>query len=1272
MSIVNVFNAGLRKVFGSRNDRLVKGFRRQVEKVNALEHTVRPLTDPQLRDKAQDLRRRVTSGQVRMVDVVYEALAVMREATDRNIGIRNIFNPEHQSKFDPRKLKPEALAMYQEVQAKIAEIPPQMVLGSEVPIEGWMNVDIPPALYEAVRDIYPESRPPFRARPFDVQLIGGLTLYEGKIAEMKTGEGKTIVAPLACFLACVEGLKCHVVTVNDYLVQRDRDWVFPAFHRLGFTVGAIHPFHMQPAEAKQRAYLCDVLYGTNSELGFDYLRDNMKLTTEEQVQKHRDFCIVDEIDSILIDEARTPLIISGSAHDDAPQYIKANQVAEQLKAFQQRANAATLAKIKEPGFIEAAAKRSKQPVGTIEKIIHKFRDLGPDFIDDKEADMIGHTQYYVVKKEQKQAHMTPLGVDEAQKIVGTRFYVVGNDMAWDHLINNAIRAHSVYEKDREYVVQNGEVIIVDEFTGRLMIGRQWSDGLHQAVEAKEARHGVKIKEETQTLATITIQNFFKLYKRLAGMTGTAITEAHEFHEIYKLDVVVIPTNVPVVRQDSDDLIFLTENAKWNAIIEEIREKHEAGRPVLVGTTSVEKSQVLSQLLTKKYNIEHEVLNAKQHEREAHIVAKAGQQFQDKRGRTVGNVTIATNMAGRGTDIKLTPEVRDAGGLHIVGTERHESRRIDNQLRGRAGRQGDPGSSRFFISMEDDLMKMFAGKATMRALAMLGMQESDAIEHKWITKSVERAQRKVEERNFQIRKNLLEYDEVMEYQRNSFYGTRQAVLEGRHTTKIIFDYIAESIEDAVGKYLAPHYVEEQVADAVRTLMGVNISAKKLRGEKLDDVRQTIIYDAKTDVRQEIEINVGEYMSDDLPPEEWDVNGLSQWAETRGANLRPSVLREMTPAQVVDKLTEIAHQAIENKPLEPLEKFFEPTFPQRELAEWARAKFGLELTVDELTPNRGERADEAQQRIAELIYTRAEQAYNRREIEYPVRFILDYAFQYLKADRGMEGAQLLIGWLKQRFDLTWTPNDLQGKTFDDFTRILVGEAEQWRGPKLEAWLDSAFAGNPDEATLRQRVLERWGVELTDADFTETDANGLVHTLDRREVVKTKALGQLRLELAQLERFVLLQILDQAWKDHLYAIDQLKDSIGLRGFAEKDPKIEYKAEGSRYFQSMLQSVRDKVTDMIFRAQLTPNVEMRSQYNEQHAEHQQIENTGVNAAAAAASTGTDQQQEDLAAANRTGAAERPVVKTIVNRNPEIGRNDPCPCGSGKKYKKCCGANAV
>jgi len=1259
MNVLSPVTNTMRKIFGTRNDRLVKSYYRRVEEINALEDTILEMTDQQLRDRTSELRQMVADG-TPVLDVLPEGFAIMRESLDRNVGLRSMFAPEHKDKFDVSLLPDDAARMYRQVEQEIESKQPIEVLGSQEPVPPFQQVDIPVELYQAARAAYTESRPPFRCRPFDVQLIGGMVLHEGRIAEMKTGEGKTIVAPLACFMAVIEGMQCHVVTVNDYLVQRDRDWVFPAFHRLGVTVGAIHPFHMQPEAVKKKMYDCDIVYGTNSEFGFDYLRDNMKLAAKDQVQKKRDFCIVDEIDSILIDEARTPLIISGPAHDDAPQYTKANLVAEQLAALQRQANSETAQRIKQEGFIQSRTGPGVQ-ASQIEKIIAKFKDLGAEYLDEKEADMIGHTQYYVVKKEQKQASMTPLGVEEAQKIIGTRFYVVGNDMGWDHLINQAIRAHAVYEKDREYVVQDGEVIIVDEFTGRLMVGRQWSDGLHQAVEAKEAKHGVKIKKETQTLATITIQNFFKLYERLAGMTGTAVTESTEFMEIYDLDVVCIPTNLPIIRDDANDLIFLTEDAKWKALIGDIVEKAEAGRPVLVGTTSVDKSQIVSELLDKQYGLEHEVLNAKQHEREAHIVEKAGQQHVDSRKRTVGNVTIATNMAGRGTDIKLGKPVREAGGLHIIGTERHESRRIDNQLRGRAGRQGDPGSSRFFISMEDDLMKMFAGKSTMKALSMLGMQEDDAIEHKWITRSVERAQRKVEERNYEIRKNLLEYDEVMEYQRNAFYGTRQMVLEGDQIKQLIFEYLAESIEDAVGMYLDPDFVPNQVAEGVRAILNVPIEPSKLRGDELSDVENQIRSDAKADVRQEIEITVGEYMDESMTEETWDLKGLQQWAMSRfSVDLKQSKLRGMNPRQIMEELTAHAHDLIERKSLDGLAKFYDPSYPPSELAGWARNKFGLELTVEELSPNENERPAEAQQRIAELIYERAEHAYHRREIEYPVSFVLEMAFGTAQqgADASAWAADQLTQWANRRFDLGWTVEHVTSMNGEQLNRELVAQAETWFDEKLDPWVENAVTyANPDAATIAERLRERWGVEVTEEELDVENPE---------TIVREKAVGVLRAELTQLEQYVLLQILDQSWKDHLYAMDQLKDSIGLRGFAEKDPKIEYKAEGARMFQAMLRGVRDKVTDMIFKARLTPQVQVRNVYEKQTAEHEVDQDLGVGS-----TIPNEQQQADLDAAQRAGSGERQVTQTIVNKTEKVGRNAPCPCGSGKKYKKCCGANA-
>ncbi|MAE64219.1 MAG: preprotein translocase subunit SecA [Phycisphaeraceae bacterium] len=866
--VISTLTKSFRKVFGSRNQRLVKTYFRRVEQVNAFEDEIRALTDAELKAQTAAIRAEVADGRP-PVQVIPRALAVAREAMDRAVGIRNIFNPDHG--FDRNELPEVVRPRYDNVMEAISRTEPADELGCAEPVPGWQQVDVPNSIYDAVRELHPQSRPPFRARPFDVQLIGGMVLSEGLIAEMKTGEGKTIVAPLACFLACLEGLQCYVVTVNDYLVQRDRDWVFPFYYHLGLTVGAIHPFHMMPPQAKADAYRCNVVYGTNSEFGFDYLRDNMQLSIEEQVQKHRHFCIIDEVDSILIDEARTPLIISGPAHDDAPRYGVADSIARHLMQKQKSWHAAD-AKVQEAqmrikgleGDIRNAREKTKVPA--MRDQLKEEQDRLPQIEQERDR----HVQYYELEMERKAAHLTHEGIAEAQKQADIGSFYVGNNMDFPHLLENALRAHAVYSRDKDYVVQDGEVVIVDEFTGRLMIGRQWSDGLHQAVEAKER---VKIKQETQTLATVTIQNYFKLFDRLAGMTGTAITEATEFNEIYKLDVICIPTNVSVQRDDRNDLIFLSQNDKWNAILDEIKHHHDLGRPVLVGTTSVEKSEALSQKLTKRHGIKHEVLNAKidQVEREANIVQHAGE---------LGAVMIATNMAGRGTDIRLAPldraalirhwqqrnvmprgaspeqsdeelramamrhlagneldlaardleemddeqvslallrhwavqqawveddkvgamsteqcmaaldgvpsfmmhrldlwrHVQDMGGLHIVGTERHEARRIDNQLRGRAGRQGDLGSSRFFIALDDDLMQLFAKGWLMRALPKLGMKEGDALEHRMVTRAVERAQRKVEERNYEIRKNLLEYDEVMEHQRNSFYAIRQEVLQ----------------------------------------------------------------------------------------------------------------------------------------------------------------------------------------------------------------------------------------------------------------------------------------------------------------------------------------------------------------------------------------------------------------------------------------------------------------------------------------------------------------
>ncbi|WKZ16140.1 MAG: preprotein translocase subunit SecA [Candidatus Jettenia caeni] len=780
-------------------------------------------------------------------------------------------------------------------------------------------------------------------RHFDVQLIGGIVLHQGKIAEMATGEGKTLVATLPAYLNALAGKGVHIVTVNDYLAKRDRDWMSPLYEFLGLKAGAIQS-HQEYGE-KKAAYLCDITYGTNNEFGFDYLRDNMRVRSEEQVQISRglNYAIVDEVDSILIDEARTPLIISGSAEESTEKYYIADKVARRLK----------------------------------------------------------FGKHFEIKEKERMSHLTEEGIEEVEKLLNVDSIYTDRNMEWPHYIEQALRAHHLFKNDKDYIVKGGEVVIVDEFTGRLMEGRVWSDGLHQAVQAKEHQ---RIKEENQTLATITLQNFYRLYKKLAGMTGTAITEAAEFDKIYRLEVISIPTNKPMRRTNFPDRVYRTEKEKFDAIIKEIVEVHKQGRPILVGTVSIEKSELLSEKLMRE-GIEHEVLNAKQHEREAHIVAKAGQP---------GNVTIATNMAGRGTDIVLGEGVATMGGLHIIGTERHEARRIDNQLRGRAGRQGDPGSSRFYVSLQDDLMRIFASERVSSLLKTFGMEEGMAIEHTMVSKSIERAQKKVEEHNFEIRKHLLEYDEVMDEQRKAIYTLRQNVLEGKY----LRDYVVQMIEDCIREI-------------------VNFA-----------------YDTK-------------HSSDE-------------------------------------------------------EEAFD-------LAAWFKQKFGVAIDLDEV----------------------------------------------------------------------------EEKTRQNIENFLIKKSTETYGTK--------------ENTIGKDQMEK---------------------------------------IAQI---LLLEKIDTKWKDHLYAMDHLRSGIGLRGYAQVDPRIEYKREALGMFEGMNLAIRDEVTDLIFRLQLGEEAEKKDIWHPDHYVHQEV--SGLNT--------IQQSPVEVAAGHiENTTPEAPVEQKLepIKVSVKIGRNQPCPCGSGRKFKQCCG----
>jgi preprotein translocase subunit SecA len=892
----------LKKVFGSRNERVLKRMQKVVGQINALEEQIAALSDEALKAKTDEFRDLLSEGAT-LDTLLPEACAVVREAGKRVLGMRH----------------------------------------------------------------------------YDVQMIGAMVLHEGCIAEMRTGEGKTLVATLAVYLNALEGKGVHVITVNDYLAQRDARWMGQIYEFLGMSVGVI--LSGQDTEAKREAYAADITYGTNNEYGFDYLRDNMAFRVADKVQRELNFAVVDEVDSILIDEARTPLIISGPTDDNSELYVKMNKL--------------------------------------IPNLVKQEEEEGPgDFSVDEKAKQVFLTEEGHQKVEE-------LLVNNGLLQEGDSLYDAGN-IALMHHLNAALRAHALFQRDVDYIVQNNEIVIVDEFTGRTMPGRRWSEGLHQAIEAKE---GVKIQNENQTLASITFQNYFRLYNKLSGMTGTADTEAYEFQEIYALEVVVIPPNKPTQRDDKGDLVYLNQQDKFNAILEDIVDCHGRGQPVLVGTTSIEVSELLSNFL-KKSNIKHEVLNAKQHAREAEIVAQAG---------SAGSVTIATNMAGRGTDIVLGgsleselesidandevaiqrirsewqqrhDQVLEAGGLHIIGTERHESRRIDNQLRGRSGRQGDPGSSRFYLSLEDNLMRIFASDRVSMIMQKLGMEEGEAIEHPWVSKAIENAQRKVEGHNFDIRKQLLEYDDVANDQRKVIYEQRNELMASDDISDTIKGIRYDVVNEVISAFIPPQSLEEQ----------------------------------------------------------WDVPGLEQ--------------------------------ALEHE-------------------------FGQHMPVQK--------------------------------------------------------------WLDEDDEL-------------------------------------------HEETLRQRILE----ELESAyQQKELQAGSEV--------------------LRHFEKAVMLQVLDTQWKDHLAAMDYLRQGIHLRGYAQKDPKQEYKREAFEMFSQMLERIKQEVVSIITKVQVQTEADVAA-VDEQRRSHGDMQFQHAEASALPES--------------EAAAAEGEQPEPFVREGRKIGRNEPCPCGSGKKYKQCHG----
>jgi preprotein translocase subunit SecA len=1190
-------------------------------------------------------------------DKTTDALSALSEGVSE--GLVRVFGSSNERKI--RQMRPMV--------ARVNELEPAMTaLSTEELRDKTIEFRERRAKGESLDQLLPEAfaacresgRRYLNMRHFDVQLMGGYVLHGGNIAEMVTGEGKTLVATLAAYLNALDGKGVHVITVNDYLARRDAEWMSPLFQGLGMTVGAIQS-EMDAGE-RQEMYARDITYGTNNEFGFDYLRDNMKPTKDLQCQKALHFAIIDEVDSILIDEARTPLIISGPAFDDVQKYAEADRIARLLK----------------------------------------------------------RNVHFEIKEKERTCHLNDDGIREAERIAGLEsFYTPGN-MEWPHLIDNSLKAHHLYRRDRDYVVQpNGEIVIVDEFTGRLMVGRQWSDGLHQAVEAKER---VKIKEENQTLATITLQNFFKLYKKLSGMTGTAMTEATEFYKVYSLEVIAIPTNRGLTRQNYPDVIFRYDREKMNAMLEEIKEVVQTGRPVLVGTTSIEKSEEIAELLAR-FGIAHQVLNAKYHEREAEIVAQAGRK---------GAVTIATNMAGRGTDIILggNPEfmawadlkrlvdedrrplyptrlevpkdvwenavavyeptmkaegreVAALGGLHIIGTERHESRRIDNQLRGRAGRQGDPGSSRFFLSLEDDLMRKFAGEWVSAVLTRLGMQDGEAIESKMVSRRIEGAQKKVEERNFDVRKNLLEYDEVMDEQRKRVYSFRQSLLEGAPPKDRILEMIDDQVHGAATRFLADDYGASSFAEWAGQRLGVELAPRDLKGATFEDAVEIAKLKAERQLREAIRESMEENLPPDAEPVEWTWQNLVSWANKRfDLNLKDRDLKKFTRVEagefrfdrdeLEDFLAEKAAESIAAVDLAPAAEFLAPEWGQRSLAGWVHHKFTL--AIDPASWVDRDRAS-----IIREIQTKARELYGVKESELPVRIAI---MNYLE-DRSQSGVPRydrdgLAEWVSTRYETPVDPERLRPLLRPEIEALLLEFAHQhYQGSKLSAELETRLAAarlsiqavERDGATIDQHALSElatWAKEALGIDVTAATLSAMPPALARRALINALD-AKFRPEMREMEKAVLLQILDASWMEHLRAMDHLRSSIGLQGYAQIDPKVEYKREGMRIFAEMWVGIGDRVTDLVFRIeQFDPEflTYLGSRYQLDRAQtiHQEAQSqlSGFDH-----SSSIQQQQEAaIAGSERSSDKKREPVRNVGKK---VGRNDSCPCGSGKKFKACC-----
>ncbi|MEL7498007.1 MAG: preprotein translocase subunit SecA [Planctomycetota bacterium] len=1194
-------------LFGSSNARYVKKLQSKVDAINALEETYAAMSDDQLREQTEQFKQRLRKGET-TDDIMIEAFAVCREGGKRFLEMRH----------------------------------------------------------------------------YDVQMIGGMVLHSGAVAEMVTGEGKTLVATLPTYLNALECRGVHVVTVNDYLARRDMEWMAPLYMGLGLTVGAIQS--NMPVKERQEAYAKDITYGTNNEFGFDYLRDNMRSAARgdnrfdkryQQSQGPLAFAIIDEVDNILIDEARTPLIISGPAHQNPSRYVEANRIATQLS-----------------------------------KDVH-----------------------YQVNEKDHTATLTDEGVRHAEKLAGVEsFYTAGN-MDWPHLIDNALKAHSLYKKDVNYVIKEGTIVIVDEFTGRLMDGRQWSDGLHQAVEAKE---GVKIKEETQTLATVTLQNYFKLYEKVCGMTGTAMTEAEEFYKIYELDVVAIPTNRPLQRIAHPDTIYATEKFKWEAIADEVenynqwdmvhmrngdycvgrirsesdsevviadkddgqkltlsRSKIEKvqyrGRPVLVGTVSIEKSEIISRLLDRR-GVKHEVLNAKNHKREAEIVAQAGRR---------GAVTIATNMAGRGTDIilggnpetmawarlqgtyptrldvprdewdslvedidvehsmsEMGEEVKKLGGLHVIGTERHDARRIDLQLRGRCGRQGDPGSSRFFLSLDDDLMRIFAGPFVKRMLEMGGFKDDVPIESRMVSRRIDAAQKKREEYNFEIRKSLLEYDEVMDEQRKRVYNFRQRILDGCSCREIVQEMVREQIDTNLTTYLDENFGIESFAAYAGHQLTVRFEPKTFRKATPEEAINICLDEAERQAEFDIMQQIDENLPDGEDESEWNWSALAHFANARyNVGVREKDLKSQGRQLVDEMLVDKARQSIQKTKVEGADVMLDPDYGLKTAASWIKAKFNLALEPDQLR-------DKPVEECVELVEEMAIKAYVDREMIYPVMAgFYQYTVPGSGGAQGRVDREGLLRWASQRFKSEMTMDDFRNKQREEIRDLLVDKSrqnqkeadvaiEELKG-KLKSIADEGliplYNANGQASKFSDWFKSRFDYELSLEKVEDLDEEELEQTLG------SIVADQFHPEFRRMERMVLLEIVDSGWKDHLLAMDYLRSAVGQRGMAQLDPKVEYKREGMRMFDGLWNSIGERVTDLIFRME---------QLNENFVSNTLAETTAVHEDPNAASM-QGMSQEQMDAIDQSGEPRK--VETIRNRERKTRRNEPCPCGSGKKYKSCC-----